>query len=178
MEPSRPVERDSKSHGVQSPCVLRPCSSRHHGIESQWEVLAFDIAAQALLRTHLCRYRHAWGKALLLCWEWRRSDPVDTAQDVGEQVFRDADLCHLERDIAAMAHDLRADLDELVAQRGQGPVLDLLRPYRLLLMAKSRCSTRSNWRPLFTQLRTSGRRCLLSPHLRPILRLKLTSCGH
>ncbi len=34
-----------------------------------------------------------------------------------------------------MPDHLGADLDQLLAQRGQGPVLDLLRQYRLLLMA-------------------------------------------
>jgi hypothetical protein len=33
-----------------------------------------------------------------------------------------------------MADDLGSDLDQLLAQCGQGPVLDLLRQYRLLLM--------------------------------------------
>src|SRR5580704_14672594 len=36
------------------------------------------------------------------------------------------DLGHLEGDIAAVADDLRADLDQLLLQAGQGPVLDWL----------------------------------------------------
>ncbi len=40
--------------------------------------------------------------------------PVDAAQDVGEQASRDRDLGKLEGDIAAMAHDLSADLDKLL----------------------------------------------------------------
>ena len=48
-----------------------------------------------------------------------RSEPIDQAQNVGEQVTRDGDLSHLEDDIATVADDLRADLDELFAQRGQ-----------------------------------------------------------
>ena len=53
------------------------------------------------------------------CWEGRRSEPIDSAEDVGEQVMRDSDLGHLEDDVATVADDLRADLDELFAQRGQ-----------------------------------------------------------
>ena len=43
-----------------------------------------------------------------------RSEPVDAAQDIGEQVTGDGDLGHLERDVAPVADDLRADLDELL----------------------------------------------------------------
>ncbi len=42
-------------------------------------------------------------------------------QDLGEQCSGDGDFCELECDVAAVAHDLRADLDELFPQRGQRP---------------------------------------------------------
>ena len=61
---------------------------------------------------------------------WRqgsRPQPVNQAQDLGEQRFGDSDLSELECDVAAMSHDLGADLDQLLPQRGQRPVLDLLR---------------------------------------------------
>ncbi len=60
---------------------------------------------------------------------WRqgsRPQPVNQAQDLGEQRFGDSDLSELECDVAAMSHDLSADLDELVLQSGQGPVFDSL----------------------------------------------------
>ncbi len=60
------------------------------------------------------------------CWDWLRSEPVDAAQDVGEQIAGYRDFGHLERDIAPLAHHLRADLDQLLAQRGQRPILYLL----------------------------------------------------
>jgi hypothetical protein len=46
---------------------------------------------------------------------------VDTAagggrSSVGKQISRDGDLGHLERDVAAMADDLRANFDELLFQ--------------------------------------------------------------
>jgi len=40
----------------------------------------------------------------------------DQPQDVGEEDSRNGDLGHLEGDIAGMAHDLRADLDQLFLQ--------------------------------------------------------------
>ena len=40
---------------------------------------------------------------------------------------RNGDFGHLEGDIAAMAHDLRADLDQLFLRARQRPVLDRLR---------------------------------------------------
>ena len=36
----------------------------------------------------------------------------------------DSDLRHLERDVAAVMHDLRANLGQLLSPGGQGPVLD------------------------------------------------------
>src|SRR5262245_34809077 len=42
-------------------------------------------------------------------------------------ICRASDLGHLEDNIAAMAHYLRADLDQLVLQGRQRPVLDRLR---------------------------------------------------
>ncbi len=62
---------------------------------------------------------------------------VNQAQDLGEQSSRDSDLCKLECDIAAVAHDLGADLHLLLSQCLLRLVFDLLRQYRLLLMATS-----------------------------------------
>ncbi len=58
------------------------------------------------------------------CRSWLGSEPVDTAKDVGEQVFGNRDLHHLEGDVAAVADDPRADLEELLSQRCQRPLLD------------------------------------------------------
>ena len=41
-------------------------------------------------------------------------------------MFRNGDLSHLERDIATVAHDLRADLDQLVFEARQRPIFDRL----------------------------------------------------
>ena len=76
--------------------------------------MALDIACRAV----------SWATPILSsCWEGCRSEPIDPAEDVGQQVTRDSDLSHLEDDIATVADDLRADLDELFAQRGQCPLL-------------------------------------------------------
>ena len=50
----------------------------------------------------------------------------DHPQNVGEQIFRNGNLGHLERDVAAMADDLRANLDQLLLQGRKRPVLDRL----------------------------------------------------
>ena len=42
---------------------------------------------------------------------------------ISEHISAHRDLGHLEGDVAAMAHDLRADLDQLLAQAGQRPRL-------------------------------------------------------
>ena len=47
--------------------------------------------------------------------------PGDQHQDIGEHLPWRRDLGHLEREIAAVADDLGADLDELLAQAGQRP---------------------------------------------------------
>ncbi len=61
-------------------------------------------------------------------WRQRRwPQPVNQAQNLSEQGSCDGHLRHLESDVTAVAHDPRADLDQLLAQRGQRPVLDLLR---------------------------------------------------
>jgi hypothetical protein len=52
-------------------------------------------------------------------WRQRRwPQPVNEAQDLSEQRFGDSDFCELGCDVAAMAHELCADLDQLLAQRG------------------------------------------------------------
>ena len=61
---------------------------------------------------------------------WRQRSwpqPVNSAQDLSEQSSLDGDLRHLERDVATMADNFGPDLDLLLAQSGQRPVLDLLR---------------------------------------------------
>jgi hypothetical protein len=60
-------------------------------------------------------------------WRWLRSQFRDQSQNLGEHVPRHGDLGHLESDIAAVAHELRADLDQLRPQADQRPVLDRLR---------------------------------------------------
>ena len=54
-----------------------------------------------------CRRRPEGTGCHRSCRGWRRSEPVDTAQDVGEQVTRNDNLGHLERDVAPVAHNLR-----------------------------------------------------------------------
>ncbi len=48
-----------------------------------------------------------------------RPQAVNQVQDLSEQSSGDGDLHELKGDVAAMSHDLRADLDQLGAQSGQ-----------------------------------------------------------
>ena len=56
----------------------------------------------------------------------RRPQFGDQPQDLCKQHPRHGNLGHLEGDIAAVADDLRPDLDQLLLQAGQRPVLDRL----------------------------------------------------
>jgi hypothetical protein len=60
-------------------------------------------------------------------WRGRSPQPVDAAQDLGEQRPRHNDFGQLEDDVAPVPDDPGADLHQLVAQRRERPVLDLLR---------------------------------------------------
>ncbi len=61
---------------------------------------------------------------------WRhgaRPQPVDPPQYFSEQGFGDSDLCKLECDVATMTYDLGTELDQLLPECRQRPVLDRLR---------------------------------------------------
>jgi len=60
------------------------------------------------------------------CWIRRRPQFGDQPQDLGEQHSRNGDLGHLEGDIAAVADELGADLDQFLPEAGQRPLLDWL----------------------------------------------------
>ena len=63
------------------------------------------------------------------CWRGRRLRPAfrGQAEDLLEHLQWDGDLGHLEGDVAAVTHDLRADLDQLLLQARQRPALDQFR---------------------------------------------------
>jgi hypothetical protein len=54
-----------------------------------------------------------------LRWGWPWSQSGDQPQDFMEQSSRHRDLSHLEDDVAAMAHNLGADLHEFFPQARQ-----------------------------------------------------------
>ncbi|HUL88450.1 MAG TPA: hypothetical protein VLU23_09725 [Pseudolabrys sp.] len=58
------------------------------------------------------------------CQGWLWSEPIDTTQEVGEQLMWDGHLSHLEDDVAAVANDLCSDLDQLLSERRERPLLD------------------------------------------------------
>jgi len=57
----------------------------------------------------------------------RRAQRRDQPQDIREQAARDGNLSHLEGNVAAVADDLCANLDQLLPQAGERPILDRLR---------------------------------------------------
>ncbi len=60
---------------------------------------------------------------------WRQKrwpQPVNEAQVLSEQRSCDGDFRLLESDVATVAHELAADLDELLPKYCQRPVFDLL----------------------------------------------------
>ena len=79
-----------------------------------------------LAKTHLSR-RFRWELVPPACsrrrWRWLRPEFGNQPQDLGEHVPRHGDLGHLESDVAAVADEPGADLDQLLPQAGQRPVL-------------------------------------------------------
>jgi hypothetical protein len=59
---------------------------------------------------------------------------IDPPQDFPIQVPGHGDFGQLERDVPPVIDHVRADLVELVAQRGQGPVFDILLRQRCRLL--------------------------------------------
>jgi hypothetical protein len=53
------------------------------------------------------------------CWRGRRLQPGDQPRISTNHFLGTATLSHVEGDVTAMAHNLRADLDEFLAQGGQ-----------------------------------------------------------
>src|SRR3546814_17212281 len=58
----------------------------------------------------------------------KSSQSIDPPQDVPEQIEAYGNFGRLERDVVAMSDDLGADLDQLLPDGGQRPMLHLLRP--------------------------------------------------
>ena len=85
------------------------------------------MALFLVIRTHSSRHDDASDSLQSLRWGWPWSHSIDQPQNLLEQFLRHRDLGHLEDDVAAMAHDLGVDLDELLPQARQRPLLDCLR---------------------------------------------------
>ncbi len=62
-------------------------------------------------------------------WGWSWSQIIDQPQKFPKQVSRYGNLGHLEDGIAGVGNDFGADLDHLLAQRGDRPTLGILGPY-------------------------------------------------
>ena len=91
---------------------------------------------------------------------WRQGggpQPVKQAQDIGEQGSGDGNLRHLESDATAVAHDLRSNIDQLLANSAN---------VGLWLQADIPWGTPK--RPLLPQQQTFEFRCPLCPRFRPL----------
>src|SRR6266516_253994 len=84
-----------------------------------WPFFLASRRTPSVMMTHPPLQFLNWGRS------WSQS--IDQPQDSLEQFLRHRDLGHLEDDVAAMAHDLGADLDQLLFQARQRPLLDRLR---------------------------------------------------
>ncbi len=91
----------------------------------------------SVVQTHTsCRF-HLAIDFLGLCRSGSSSQIIDQAQDFPEQFPRHRHLGQLERDSPAMADHRSTNLDQLLAQGGQRPMLHRLRRRRSPLMAMS-----------------------------------------
>jgi hypothetical protein len=82
------------------------------------------------------RGTHLSCRAIWMCLDqgpsWRQRgwpQPVDQMKYLGEQFPRHRDLGQLERDVPAMADNFGPNLDQLLAQRSDRPMLGILGPY-------------------------------------------------
>src|SRR5271170_1344379 len=66
----------------------------------------------------------------------RNSQPFNRPEDVAEEFPGNSDLRHLENHLPGVAHDLRSDLDQLLAQGCKRPV-----PHRAAAQKNRRCGT-------------------------------------
>lgn len=96
-------------------------------LERRLGAAASDHTVQAVLQAQLSRGAAACSIVVPSCWDWLRSELVNAAQDVGEQIAGYRDFGQLERHVATMAYSLGADLDELPPQLRLRLTLDLLR---------------------------------------------------
>ena len=87
---------------------------------------------QSLLHTHEDAtlpsfYRRAQSPGCSCCrCHRRRSQSGNSLHDLSEQLPRDRDLGHLERDVATVADDLGTDFDQLLAKTCQRPLRNRL----------------------------------------------------
>ena len=92
-----------------------------------WPLLEAHLADFLVIRTHLSRRFLLTVNFLGLRRSGFWPQFSDQPQDLGEQSPRHRDLSHLESNVPAVRDDPGADLDQLLLQAGQRPVLDRLR---------------------------------------------------
>jgi hypothetical protein len=99
----------------------RNCAPRG-GRASKPPVGRAEAVSSTCIKTHLSRRPCRVRPLRPSCRRGRCPQPGDQGQDIREHLTRHRDLGHLEGEVAAVADDLRADLDQLLAQAGQSVV--------------------------------------------------------
>ena len=92
-----------------------------------WPSLEAYLTNFDVIWTHLSCYFHPAVDFLGLRRNASSSQVINQAQDLLEQASWDRNLGQLESDIAAMTNDLGPNLHQFLPQRGQRPMLNLLR---------------------------------------------------
>ena len=90
-----------------------------------WPSLEPHLTNFVVIRTHLSCHLHRVVDYLGLRRNGSSSQIINQGQDFLEQALWHGNLRQLECDIAAMANDLGSNLDQLLSQCRQRPMLDL-----------------------------------------------------
>ncbi len=102
------------ANGTVSPLQPSDCQNLEIGPRLEGHSVTFPA-----IQTHFSRIFHLTVDSLGLRRSGSWSQIIDQVQDFPEQFPRHRHLGHLEDDLAPVAHDLRADLNELLPQAGQ-----------------------------------------------------------
>lgn len=99
------------------PAALGPWAGSKAQVMAKAPDNRVGAAGDALLPRPRCK-----GGEFSTCYARWSSQPVDTPQDVGEDVAGQRDLAELEGNGAGVADHFGADLDQLLGQHGQPPL--------------------------------------------------------
>ena len=131
LEVSLPVDADPDKLDVQSIGRCRRFRSHCDRLEAtQWG----DATLWPVAQMHRSGGRHVGMVYRRSYRSWLRSEMVEAAQDVGEQLLGDGDLDRLDDDVTTLAQEFCAALREIFMQRRLQPTPSLARKRQLLLI--------------------------------------------